>query len=325
MRRREFIAMLSGAVTWPLAVRAQQPAVPVVGFFRSTPSAPFTHLITAFRDGLTEAGFVEGQNVAIEYRWADNQLDRLPDLAADLLRRQVAVIIGNGLAVRAAKAATTTIPIVFVSGEDPIKSGFVASLSRPGGNITGVTFFAGATLDVKRLELLHELAPKGAPIAVLLDPNYPDGEGQLPNVEATARALGRQIAVARTASERDFDAAFASIVQAGAGALLVSGSPFFTSQRQALVALAARHAVPASYDLRDFVEAGGLMSYGASISGAYREAGIYVGRILKGAKPSDLPVLQPTTFEIVINLKTAKALGLTVPASLLARADEVIE
>jgi putative tryptophan/tyrosine transport system substrate-binding protein len=325
MRRRDALAVLGGAAVWPVTSRAQTAEMPVVGFLRSTPSEPFRHLVVAFREGLKETGFIEGQNVAIEYRWADNRLDRLPDLAADLVQRPVAAIVGNRHAVQAARAATATIPIVFVLADDPVQSGFVSSLNQPGGNITGVTFFAGGSLDVKRLELLHELMPKAAVVAVLLDPNYPESKGALPNVEAAGRALGRQIVVLTAASEGELDAAFVRIVQVGAGALLVSGSPFFTSQRRALVALAARHAVPAIYDQRDFVELGGLISYGASISGAYRLAGIYVGRILKGARPADLPVQQPTRFELVINLKTAQALGLTVPDALIARADEVIE
>jgi putative tryptophan/tyrosine transport system substrate-binding protein len=326
MRRREFI-LLVGTTTavWPLTGRAQQSSMQVVGFLRSTPFQPSRHLVAAFREGLSEAGFVEGQNLTIEYRWADNHLDRLPGLAADLVHRQVAVIVGNGLAMQAAKATTATIPIVFVFEHDPIRSGLVASLSRPGGNVTGVTFSVDGSLDVKRLEQLHELAPKAGVMAVLLDPNALDSEGTLRNLEAAGRALGLQIVAVKVASERDLDAAFARIVEAGAGAVLVSGSPFFNSQGPALVALAARHAIPASYFLRSYVEAGGLMSYGASISGAYREAGIYVGRILKGEKPADLPVLQATTLELVINLKTAKGFGLTVPPSLLARADEVIE
>src|SRR5215213_34285 len=319
------LGLIVGAAAWPAVARAQQAEMPVVGFLRSTPSEPFTHLVVAFREGLKETGFIEGHNVAIDYRWADNRLDRLPDLAADLVQRQVAAIVGNRHAVQAAKAATATIPIVFVLADDPVQSGFVASLSRPDGNITGVTFFAGGSLDVKRLELLHELVPTGAVFAVLLDPNYPESQGALPNVAAAAGALGRRVVVLTAASEGELDAAFARIAEVGVGALLVSGSPFFTSQRRALVALAARHAVPAIYDQRDFVELGGLISYGASISGAYRLAGTYVGRILKGAKPADLPVQQPTRFELVINLKTAQALGLTVPDSLIARADEVIE
>jgi putative tryptophan/tyrosine transport system substrate-binding protein len=326
MKRREFITLLGGVATgWPLAAHAQQSTVPVVGFLRSTPSKPFARLVTAFREGLREAGFAEGQDVAIEYRWADNHLDRLPGLAADLVHRQVSAIVGNGLAVRAAKAATGTIPIVFVLADDPVKSGLVASLNRPGGNLTGVTFFAGESLGVKRLEQLHELIPKGSAIAMLLDPNYPEGGSELPAVEAAARGFGRSVIVVRIGSEREFEAAFSGIVQAGVGAVLVSGSPFFTSQRRAIIALAARHAIPASYDLRDYVEDGGLISYGASISGAYHQAGTYVGHILKGAKPADMPVSRATKLEMTINLGTAKTLGINIPDTLLARADEVIE
>jgi putative ABC transport system substrate-binding protein len=326
MHRRKFIMLLGGAaVAWPLAGEAQQPAMPVVGFLRSTPAAPFQHLVAALRQGLNEEGFVEGTNVVIEQRWADNRLDRLPELAADLVRRRVAAIVGNSLAADAAKAATSTIPIVFITGDDPVKAGLVASLNRPGGNLTGVTWFGGTQLGAKRLEVLRDLISKAAVLAVLGDVNYPGSEAGLPAVEAAGRALGRRIVVVKVASERDFEEAFAKIVQAGAGALLVNGSPFFTSHRRALIALAARHAIPAIYDQRDFVVDGGLMSYSASFTGAYRQAGIYVGKILKGAKPSELPVLQPTTFEFVLNLKTAKALGLDVPQSIQVRADEVIE
>jgi putative tryptophan/tyrosine transport system substrate-binding protein len=326
MKRREFIALLGGSVVgWPLAAPAQQSTMPVVGFLRSTPSKPFAHLVTAFREGLKEVGFVEGQNVAVEYRWADNHLDRLPGLAADLVQRKVAAIVGNGLAVRAAKDVTATIPIVFVLADDPVKSGLVTSLNRPDSNLTGVTFFGGESLGVKRLELLHELAPKASAVAVLLDPNYPEGGSELPAVEAAARGFGRPIMVVRTESERDFEAAFARIVQAGAGAILVSGSPFFTSHRKALIALAARHAIPASYDLRDYVEDGGLISYGASIAGAYHQAGTYVGQILDGANPAEMPVSLATKVEMAINLGTAKALAINIPDALLARADEVIE
>jgi putative ABC transport system substrate-binding protein len=325
MRRRDVIIGFGAAATWPLAARAQQAAMPVVGFFRSTPSAPFAHLVAAFRQGLSEEGFVEGQNVAIEQRWGDNQLDRLPILAADLVHRQVAAIVGNILAVDAARAATTTIPIVFVVGPDPVKLGLVRSLNRPGGNLTGVTFFAGGQLGVKRLEILAELVPKADVIGVLLDPNDRIFEAELPNVEAAGRALGRRVVVVKAASDREFGSAFAKISQAGAGALLIGGGPAITSQRRAVVALAAKHAIPTIYDLRDYVDDGGLISYAASFTGAYQQAGVYTGRILKGAKPSELPVLQPTTFELVLNLKTAKTLGLTVPATLLARADEVIE
>jgi putative tryptophan/tyrosine transport system substrate-binding protein len=324
MNRRKFITLLGGAaVAWPLAARAQQQqAMSVIGFLRSTPSAPFMHFVAAFQQGLKEEGFVEGQNVAIEYRWADNQVDRLPGLAAELVQRQVAVIVGNTPAALAAKAATTSVPIVFVTGTDPVRDGLVASLNRPSGNVTGVVFFASGHLGTKRMELLSEMVPKAAMIAVLMDPKF---AAELPAVEGAGRALGRQILVVNAAIEHELDDAFSQIVQAGAGALLVGGGPFFTSQRQRLVALAARHAIPAIYDARDHVEAGGLMSYGTSLTGAYRQAGIYAGHILKGAKPADLPVLQPTKFELVINLRTAKALGLTVPLIMQMTADEVIE
>jgi putative ABC transport system substrate-binding protein len=325
MRRREFITLLGGATAWPLAARAQQAAAPTVWFLRSSPAAPFAHIVAAFRKGLTEAGFVEGRNVVIEQRWADNQPDRLPRLASDLIRRQVAVIVGNGIAAEAARTVTSTIPIVFVVGDDPVKMGLVASLNRPEGNLTGVTFFGGGQLGAKRLELLRELAPKAGIVAVLLDPNNPGFEVELPSLEAAARALGLQLVLVKPESERHIDAAFDRIVATGAGAVLFGGGPVLRSQHQQVVALAARHAIPTVYELRDYVEAGGLISYSASLTAAYRQAGVYAGRILMGAKPSELPVLQPTTFELAINLKTAKALGLVVPEKLLVAADEVIE
>ena len=326
MQRREFITLLSGAVAaWPLAAQAQQPAMPVVGLLRSTPAAPFNDLVAALRQGLDETGFVEGRNVIIEQRWADNQIDRLPDLAVDLARHQAAVIVGNQQAIQPARSAAPTTPIVFVTGEDPVGAGLVTSLSRPGGNLTGVTFFGGSQLAGKRMELLHQLVPKAPVVAVFGDPGYPAFEAGLADLEAAARAMGLQILVVRVARSSEFEAAFTKVTQAGAGALYVSGSPFFTSERDTIVALAARHAIPAAYDLRDQVAAGGLISYSSSIAGAYRQAGVYAGQILKGAKPSELPVQQPTTFELVINLKTAKALGLTVPPSLLTAATEVIE
>jgi putative ABC transport system substrate-binding protein len=325
MRRREFLPMLGAAAAWPMAARAERSDMPVIGFLRSTPAAPFTHVVATFREGLKEQGFVEGTNVAIEYRFADNRLERLPGLAAELVRRKVAVIVGNSQAAEAAKAATTTIPIVFVTGDDPITRGLVTSLSRPGGNATGLTFFGGGKLAAKRLELLQEIAPDAAIVAVLMDPSWPGSKAELPDLEATARASGRKLVVLNASSDRDFEPAFAAMVKAGARALMVSGSPFFTSQRRTLVARVAQHRLPAIYDLRDHVEAGGLMSYSGSLADAYRQAGVYAGRILKGAKPADLPVLQPAKFELAVNLRTAKALGVTVPQSILVRADVVIE
>jgi len=326
IERREFIALLGGAATvWPRTARAQQPALPLVGVLRSTPAAPFVHLIDALRQGLKDEGLADGRNFAIEQRWADNQLGRLPELAADLISRRASVIVGNRQAIDAAKAATKTIPIVFVVGDDPVKSGLVANLNRPTENLTGVTFFGGSELNPKRLELLHELVPKAATVAILLDPRYEAFAKELPDTEAAARALGLRTIVVRVDNVAGLASALATISQSGAGAMLVSGGPLFTSQRRALVELAARHRIPAIYDLMEFVQAGGLISYSASIAGAYRQAGVYAGKILKGAKPSDLPVLQPTTFELAINLKTAKALGLTVPPSIQLRADHVIE
>jgi putative ABC transport system substrate-binding protein len=325
--RRQFISVLGGtAAVWPLRAHAQPPAMPVVGLLRSTPAAPFAHLVAALRQGLKDEGFEEGRNFALEQRWADNHLGRLPDLASDLVLRQVAVIVGNADAAEAARAATTSIRIIFVTGEDPVKAGLVTSLNRPEGNLTGVTFFGGAQLNAKRLELLRDLVPNATVIAALGDPkNYAAFETELPALFEAGRSLGRKIVVVSADNEREFEPAFAKMVEAGAGALMVSGSPFFTSQRRALIALAARHAIPAIYDLREIVVDGGLMSYSASFTGAYRQAGAYAGKMLKGAQPSELPVLQPTTFQLVINLKTAKALGLQVPPSIQLRADEVIE
>jgi putative tryptophan/tyrosine transport system substrate-binding protein len=325
MRRREFITLLGGtSVAWPLPLRAQQRVMPVVGFLRSTSLADATHLVTAFRIGLKEVGFVEGQNVAVEYRSAHDQPDQLPVLAVDLIRQQVAVIVGNSVSALVAKATTTTVPIVFVTGGDPVAHGLVASLGRPGGNVTGVTFLTGQ-LGTKRLELLRELVPTAATIAVLVDPHSPDAEAERREVQAAANTIGQQLVILDVNSDQEIEAAYAKFVQRGAGALLTGTGAFLNSRREHIVALAARHVLPAIYALREFVSAGGLMSYDTSITEAYRQAGVYAGRILKGARPSDLPVVQSTKFELVINLKTAKALGLTIPDKMLALADEVIE
>jgi putative ABC transport system substrate-binding protein len=298
--------------------------MPVIGFLRSASLVDATHLVAAFREGLKEAGFVEGQNVAIEYRSADGHLDRLPTLVADLIRRPVAVIVGNTPSALAAKAATTTIPIVFVTGTDPVRDGLVVSLNRPGGNVTGVSFLAGE-LGTKRLELLRQVAPTATTIAVLVNPNSPETVAKQREVQAAAQAIGQLVIILDVENVRDIESAFATFVQRGAGALLIGTGPFMNSHRERLAALAAHSRLPAIFSLREFPAAGGLMSYGTSITDGYRQAGKYVGRILKGEKPADLPAMQSTKFELVINLKTAKALGLEIPDKLLALADEVIE
>jgi putative ABC transport system substrate-binding protein len=327
IRRREFITLLGGAAAaWPLAARAQQAVVPVIGFLRTTSVADSTHLAVAFQQGLKETGFVEGQDIAIEYRFAENQPGRLPALVADLIGRRVAMVVASGgdVAPRAAKDATSTVPILFAMGGDPVAAGLVASLSRPGGNVTGVVFFSGA-LGMKRLELLRELLPATKIFGLLVTPNSPETETERKDIEAAAQAIGCQLISLDASSEHDIETAFATFVQRGASALLVGSGPFFNSNRERLVTLAARHALPASYSLREYAVAGGLMTYGASITDAYRQLGIYAGQILKGNKPADLPVMRATKFELVINLKTARTLGVDVPATLLARADEVIE
>ena len=324
MKRREFITALGGVAALPFAARAQQQAMPVVGYLRSTSLAPFESLGSALRQGLKEAGFIEGQNVVIASRYADNHTDRLPELAAELVRLPASVIIGNSLAARAAKAATTTIPIVFTVGNDPVRDGLVPNLNRPGGNITGVTFLAGV-LGTKRLQLLRQFVPKATAIAVLVNPNTSETEIERSEILAAAQALGQQLIVLDVGNDRDIEAAFATAKQRGAGAMLVGTGAFLTSKRGSLGALATRYALPAIYGQREDAAAGGLMSYGTSQTAAYRQAGLYAGRILKGEQPGDLPVVQATKFEFVINLKTAKTLGLEFHPQLLGIADEVIE
>jgi putative ABC transport system substrate-binding protein len=327
VKRRELIALLGGAaVAWPLTARAQQPAMPVIGYLDPRSPDAISERLRAFRQGLKETGYVVGENVAIEYRWAENQLDRLPMLAADLVRRQVAVITPAGApSIFAAKAATSTIPIVFMTGDDPVGIGLVSSLARPGGNLTGIAFLT-TELAAKRLELLRELLPKAARVAILVNPDSAaQAEVTLREVQPAARTMGLQVQVFKANTSREIGAAFESMERERPDALFVAPDPFFAARRVQLAHLATRHAVPAIYIGREFAEAGGLMSYGANIADAWRQAGVYTGRILKGIRPADLPVVQASKFELVINAETARILGLAVPTTLLARADEVIE
>src|SRR5437588_3973918 len=326
LKRREFLSLLGAATAWPFAAPAQQPPMPTIGYLSTRSPGEAKYTTDAFTQGLIEIGYVEGRNLVIEFRWAELQYDQLPALASDLVRRQVVVIaaVGGIHSGLAAKAATSAIPIVFVSAGDPVTFGLVASLNRPGGNVTGISMITVA-LAPKRLELLHELVPAPAVIALLVNPTSPYVEPETKDVVASARALGRQVQVLNASTGPEIDTAFTTLVQQGVRALLVSGDPFFDSQRDRLIVLAAHHAIPAIYQWREFPMIGGLMSYGTSILDAYRQSGIYVGKILKGAKPADLPVMQPTKFEFVINLRTSKALGIEIPPKLLTFADEVIE
>ena len=325
IRRREFIVALGGTA-WPLAARAQQPAMPVIGYLSARSPDESKHLVAAFRSGLQAAGYVEGQNIAIKYRWAEGQYDRLPALAADLVRSEMAVLVTTGgePSALAAHAVTSTIPIVFTVGGDPVKIGLVASLNRPGGNATGVSLMT-TTPEAKRLGLLHQVVPNAAVIGVLIDPNYQGAEEQSREVRDAARAIDRRIEIANAGNEQELEPAFATLVQQGAAALLVSADPFFDTRRDRIVALAAQFKLPTMYQFRDYPAAGGLMSYGISITDGYYQVGVYAGQVLKGAKPADLPIQQSIRFEFVINLKTAKALGIDIPGKLLALADEVIE
>jgi putative tryptophan/tyrosine transport system substrate-binding protein len=324
--RRDLLATLGGAAAWPVAARAQQPGMPVVGFLNSGSAAEWAHLVAAFKEGLNELGYFEGRNVTVDYRWAQGQNDRVPALAADLVARQVAVIVtmGGMTPALAAKAATATIPIVFIAGADPIDSGLVTSISRPTSNVTGVNIFADV-LTPKRQELLHELVPTASIVAMLVNPTAAQTQSELRDVQQAANRLGQQLRVLDASTDRELDAAFATLIDQRIGGLLVQADPFFTGRRDQLVLLTTRHAIPTVFAFREFVTAGGLMSYGTSLRAAYRQLGIYAGRILKGEKPGDLPVQQATAFETVVNLRAAKALGVTIPTAILLRADEVIE
>ena len=325
MSRRAFITLLGGAAAWPLTARAQQPAMPVIGYLNPTPPDMSGERLAAFRQGLKDKGYIEGENVSIIYRWADNQSDRMPELASELMRRQVSVIVASTPpAALAAKGASTTIPIVFLVPQDPVTFGLVASLARPGGNLTGINFFV-AELAAKRLGILHELIPAARRVGVLIDPTYPSAESEQYDVETAARSIGLEINVLNATNNRAIDAASAAFVRERLDALYIGSGPLFQSRRVHVVSLAMRHAIPAIYNVRQYPEVGGLISYGASITDAYRQMGAYTGRILMGAKPADLPVVQSSKLELVINAQTARILGLTIPPSLLSTADEVIE
>jgi len=325
VKRRQFITLIGGAAAWPLAARAQQPAMPVIGYLSARSPEDTTHLVEAFRRGLKETGFIDGQNVTVEYRWALGQYDRLPAMAAEFARRPVAIIVATGgdPAALAAKAASSTIPIVFVTG-DPVKAGLVASYSRPGGNATGINLLT-TTMEPKRVGILHDLMPQASTIAVLVDPRFPTAGMQSRDIDEAAHAIGIQTEVFHASTDSEINAAFQSIAQRRLPALLVAGAPFFDTRRGNPIALTAQHKLPTIYQFREYAVDGGLMSYGVSITDAYRQVGAYVGRILKGEKPADLPVLQPTKFELVINLKTARAIGVNISGDLLSLADEVIE
>jgi len=325
MRRREFISFLGGSVAWPFAARAQAPAMPIVGFLHYASPATLLHLAAAVRGGLEEVGFVEGKNVRIEYRWAEGDYDRLPALAAELVRLQVTVITAGGaVAAQAAKEATTTIPVVFTSGADPVASGLVRSLSGPGGNLTGVSLLA-AEMATKRLELIRDLLPQARAVAMIINPTFPGAESEIAEVEAAGRTIGVQTYGVKATGPSDIDAALSSFSQLHVDAFMVGADGYFITRRDQLATLSKRYAIPGIYPFPDFPEAGGLLSYGVSLADAYRQAGVLTGRILKGAKPAELPVMQPTKFEFILNLKTAKELGLAVPSPLLGRADRVIE
>jgi putative ABC transport system substrate-binding protein len=324
MRRRQFLGVLGGTVAWPLAASAQQPAMPVIGFLNGQSPINFAHLLAAFREGLSEAGYIVDRNVAIEYRWAEGLLARAPMLAADLVRQKVAVIAATGGSHTAAKSATSTIPIVCSIGGDPVKEGLVASLNKPGGNVTGAMVFS-ANLEAKRLELMHELVPQATLVGLIVDSTFRSAEDQVQEVESAARALALRVLIVRIANEADIEPAFTKLHDAKASAVSIAAGPFTYSRRAQFIAQAARHAIPAIYENRETATAGGLMSYGTSVPGVYRKIGVYTGRVLKGERPAELPILQPTNFDMVVNLKAAKALGIEMPTSLLLRADTVIE